>query len=106
MTGIGRNTIYKVLKEELNYLPYNRLVTDIPEMDLQPLMALEMPLEDIFHLFTIVIETSDQNDQNDSFKAFKAVISFQRYNLTRMDFRTILRRLSTRRNNSYLNKGA
>ena len=26
LTGRGRTTIYKVLKEELNYLPYNRLV--------------------------------------------------------------------------------
>ena len=26
VTGRGRNTIYKVLKEELNYVPYNRLV--------------------------------------------------------------------------------
>jgi len=26
ITGKGRNTIYKVLKEELNYIPYNRLV--------------------------------------------------------------------------------
>jgi DNA invertase Pin-like site-specific DNA recombinase len=26
ITGKGRNTIYKVLKEELNYVPYNRLV--------------------------------------------------------------------------------
>lgn len=26
VTGKGRNTIYKVLKEELNYIPYNRLV--------------------------------------------------------------------------------
>jgi predicted DNA-binding transcriptional regulator AlpA len=25
-TGRGRTTIYKVLKEELNYIPYNRLV--------------------------------------------------------------------------------
>lgn len=26
VTGKGRNTIYKVLKNELNYVPYNRLV--------------------------------------------------------------------------------
>lgn len=26
ITGRGRNTIYKILKEELNYVPYNRLV--------------------------------------------------------------------------------
>ena len=26
ITSKGRNTIYKVLKEELNYVPYNRLV--------------------------------------------------------------------------------
>ena len=26
ITGQGRNMIYKVLKEELNYIPYNRLV--------------------------------------------------------------------------------
>jgi DNA invertase Pin-like site-specific DNA recombinase len=26
VTGKGRNTIYKILKEELNYIPYNRLV--------------------------------------------------------------------------------
>ena len=26
VTGRGRNTIYKILKEELNYIPYNRLV--------------------------------------------------------------------------------
>jgi IS30 family transposase len=26
VTGRGRNTIHKVLKEELNYIPYNRLV--------------------------------------------------------------------------------
>jgi DNA invertase Pin-like site-specific DNA recombinase len=26
VTVKGRNTIYKVLKEELNYIPYNRLV--------------------------------------------------------------------------------
>ena len=26
ITGRTRNTIYKILKEELNYIPYNRLV--------------------------------------------------------------------------------
>lgn len=26
ITGRGRNTIYKILKEHLNYLPYNRLI--------------------------------------------------------------------------------
>ena len=26
VTGRGHTTIYKVLKEELNYIPYNRLV--------------------------------------------------------------------------------
>ena len=26
VTGKGRNTIYKILKEKLNYIPYNRLV--------------------------------------------------------------------------------
>ena len=26
VTGKGRNTIYKVLKNELNYIPYNRLM--------------------------------------------------------------------------------
>lgn len=26
ITGGGRNTIYKILKQELNYIPYNRLV--------------------------------------------------------------------------------
>ena len=29
VTGRGRNTIYKVLKEELNYIPYNRLVKKV-----------------------------------------------------------------------------
>jgi predicted DNA-binding transcriptional regulator AlpA len=29
VTGRGRNTIYKVLKEELNYVPYNRLVKNV-----------------------------------------------------------------------------
>ena len=28
LTGRGRNTIYKVLKEKLNYIPYNRLVKE------------------------------------------------------------------------------
>ena len=31
ITGKGRNTIYKVLKEELNYIPYNRLVKNKSE---------------------------------------------------------------------------
>ena len=26
ITGRARNTIYKILKQELNYIPYNRLV--------------------------------------------------------------------------------
>lgn len=26
VTGRGRNTIYKILKEKLNYIPYNRLI--------------------------------------------------------------------------------
>jgi len=26
ITGRARNTIYKILKEELNYIPYSRLV--------------------------------------------------------------------------------
>ena len=26
ITGRARNTIYKILKQELNYVPYNRLV--------------------------------------------------------------------------------
>ena len=26
ITGRARSTIYKILKEELNYIPYNRLV--------------------------------------------------------------------------------
>ena len=29
VTGRGRTTIYKVLKEELNYIPYNRLVKNL-----------------------------------------------------------------------------
>ena len=29
ITGRARNTIYKVLKEELNYIPYNQLVKNI-----------------------------------------------------------------------------
>jgi len=29
ITGRGRNTIYKILKEELNYIPYNRLVKNV-----------------------------------------------------------------------------
>lgn len=29
ITARGRNTIYKVLKEELNYIPYNRLVKNV-----------------------------------------------------------------------------
>jgi len=29
LTGRGRTTIYKVLKEELNYIPYNRLVKNL-----------------------------------------------------------------------------
>jgi DNA invertase Pin-like site-specific DNA recombinase len=29
VTGKGRNTIYKVLKNELNYIPYNRLVKNV-----------------------------------------------------------------------------
>ena len=28
ITGRGKNTIYKILKEELNYIPYNRLVKE------------------------------------------------------------------------------
>ena len=31
ITGKGRNTIYKVLKQELNYIPYNRLVKKIED---------------------------------------------------------------------------
>lgn len=30
VTGRGRTTIYKILKEELNYVPYNRLVKNNP----------------------------------------------------------------------------
>jgi DNA invertase Pin-like site-specific DNA recombinase len=26
VTGLGRSTVYKVLKQKLNYIPYNRLV--------------------------------------------------------------------------------
>jgi len=29
VTGRGQNTIYKILKEELNYVPYNRLVKNM-----------------------------------------------------------------------------
>lgn len=29
VTGKGRTTIYKILKKELNYIPYNRLVKEI-----------------------------------------------------------------------------
>ena len=29
VTGRGRTTIYKVLKQELNYIPYNRLVKNV-----------------------------------------------------------------------------
>lgn len=31
ITGRGRNTIYKVLKEKLNYIPYNRLIKNESE---------------------------------------------------------------------------
>ena len=31
VTGRGRSTIYKVLKEKLNYIPYNRLVKNKPK---------------------------------------------------------------------------
>jgi DNA invertase Pin-like site-specific DNA recombinase len=33
ITGRSRNTIYKVLKKELNYIPYNRLVKNQPDLD-------------------------------------------------------------------------
>jgi DNA invertase Pin-like site-specific DNA recombinase len=38
ITGRGKNTIYKILKEELNYVPYNRLVkaTEIKEETDEP----------------------------------------------------------------------
>ena len=29
ITGKARSTIYKILKEELNYIPYNRLVKNV-----------------------------------------------------------------------------
>ncbi len=29
VTGRGRTTIYKILKEELNYIPHNRLVKNV-----------------------------------------------------------------------------
>jgi DNA invertase Pin-like site-specific DNA recombinase len=29
ITGRGRTTIYKILKQELNYIPYNRLVKNV-----------------------------------------------------------------------------
>ena len=29
ITGRARNTIYKILKQELNYIPYNRLVKNV-----------------------------------------------------------------------------
>jgi hypothetical protein len=29
ITRRGKNTIYKILKEELNYIPYNRLVKNV-----------------------------------------------------------------------------
>ena len=32
ITGRSRNTIYKVLKKELNYIPYNRLVKNQPDL--------------------------------------------------------------------------
>ena len=31
ITGRGKNTIYKILKEELNYVPYNRLVKNVSQ---------------------------------------------------------------------------
>ena len=31
ITGRARNTIYKILKNELNYIPYNRLVKQVEE---------------------------------------------------------------------------
>jgi hypothetical protein len=34
VTGRGRTTIYKVLKEKLNYIPYNRLVKQARTNDL------------------------------------------------------------------------
>ncbi len=34
VTGRGRTTIYKVLKEELNYIPYNRLVKNVNQKEI------------------------------------------------------------------------
>ena len=36
LTGRGRTTIYKVLKEELNYIPYNRLVKQNHNVNQEP----------------------------------------------------------------------
>ena len=45
ITGRSRSTIYKVLKNELNYVPANRLVK-VPEPDSEPILALLHPIGD------------------------------------------------------------
>ena len=52
ITGRARNTIYKVLKNELNYIPYNRLVKNnnniYSKRNLVLLLAFISPLITIF----------------------------------------------------------
>ena len=40
ITGRGRNTIYKVLKEKLNYIPYNRLVKNFIKRGDKPITKI------------------------------------------------------------------
>ena len=42
VTGRGRTTIYKVLKEELNYVPYNRLVKNVNQEEKARIFILKI----------------------------------------------------------------
>jgi DNA invertase Pin-like site-specific DNA recombinase len=55
ITGRGRNTIYNVLKEELNYIPYNRLFKNkvVPERQLDGLIGLYLVAKNSIYLSSL-----------------------------------------------------
>lgn len=68
LTGKSRTTIYKILKEELNYVRYNKLVKSIDWILKQYSTALQGPVRTLRNNIKFISQTTDQTDHVISFK--------------------------------------
>ena len=79
ITGRARNTIYKILKEELNYIPYNRLVkSNILKTQLYSLIDRYFAAKS--YIYSSYLGETEMTPNNLSFKSENLVVDWIFFN--------------------------